>query len=105
MASELQLGESCHACPFIWDAVQPHMPVVIALLTCYIQFLQLRAKHNSQGQEGASCKAAAAAAAAAAFVCISYGCQLLCMNQHPGSSILLQCLIAQVVSLLNEWRT
>ena len=35
----------------------------------------------------------------------SHGCQVLCMNQHPGSSILLQCLIAQVVSLLNEWRT
>jgi len=45
------------------------MPVVIALLSCYIQFLQLRAKYNSQGQECASCKAAAAAAA---FVCISY---------------------------------
>ncbi len=41
MASELQLGEVRHACPFIWDAVQPHMPVVIALLSCDIQLLQL----------------------------------------------------------------
>jgi len=66
VASELQLGESCHACPFIWDAVQSYMPVVIALLSCYIQLLQLHAKYDSQGRECVSCKAATA------FVCMSH---------------------------------
>ncbi len=68
MASELQLGEVRHACPFIWDAVQPHMPVVIALLSCDIQLLQLHSKYDSQGRECVSCKETATAT----FVCISH---------------------------------
>lgn len=46
--SQLQLSEVGEGCPLLRNAVQADMPVVIALLPCDAQLLQLHIQHSSQ---------------------------------------------------------
>ena len=47
MASQLKLGEVGECCPLIRNAVQAYMPVVVALLSCDAQLLQLQTHNKS----------------------------------------------------------